>query len=398
LIQAPVAAQYVATFLKPEMLHIYRQIRALERFRPVVICQKRENGSDFPLEDVLVVPKPATHQLRRLWQKQILGRPITIYQSEARALVEALEEISASILHVYFGHIGVHLLPLLEISTVPVVVSFHGADAQLNSQGEVYAACARRVLERAKLVLARSDSLLARLADFGCNPRKLRLHRTGLPLEEIEFQPRTPPPDGAWRLVQACRMIEKKGLATTLRSFAAFLQRFPASTLTIAGEGPLRAALGGMTRELRITERVKFTGFLSQPDLRALFAASHVFVHPSETAGEGDQEGVPNSMLEAMASGLPVVATHHGGIPEAVQHEKSGLLVKERDHTAVTAALLRLAAEPALYTALGATGSQSVRDNFDLKKQTRVLESLYAEVATPARRWVEQRPPSARGG
>jgi colanic acid/amylovoran biosynthesis glycosyltransferase len=164
LVQAPVAAQYVATFLKPEMLHIYRQIRALERFRPVVICQKRENGADFPLEDVMVVPKPATHQLRRIWQKQILGRPITIYKSEALRLAETLEEIAASVLHVYFGHIGVHLLPLLEISPVPVVVSFHGADAQLDTQGAYYAACARRVLERAKLVFARSESLLACLA------------------------------------------------------------------------------------------------------------------------------------------------------------------------------------------------------------------------------------------
>ena len=64
---------------------------------------------------------------------------------------------------------------------------------------------------------------------------------------------------------------------------------------------------------------MKFAGFLSQPNLRALFAASHIFLHPSETAGEGDQEGVPNSMLEAMASGLPVIATRHGGIPEAVE-------------------------------------------------------------------------------
>ncbi len=389
------AAQYVATFLKPEMLHIYRQIRALERFRPVVICQKRENGADFPLEDVMVVPKPATHQLRRLWQKQILGRPITIYKSEARRLAETLEEIAASVLHVYFGHIGVHLLPLLEISPVPIIVSFHGADAQLNTQGAYYAACARRVLERAKLVFARSESLLERLAEFGCNPRKLRLHRTGLPLEEIDFHARNPAQRGAWHFVQACRLIEKKGLATTMRAFAAFRQQFPDSTLTVAGEGPLRAALGGMARELRIAEHVRFTGFLSQPDLRALFAASHIFLHPSETAGEGDQEGVPNAMLEAMASGLPVIATRHGGIPEAVEDQVSGLLVKEREHAAVTAAMLRLTREPALYTSMGAVASQRVREKFDLHKQTRLLEELYAEVATPDRHWGKP-PPSTQ--
>src|SRR4051794_13035535 len=292
------------------MLHIYRQIRALGHFRPVVICQKRENSADFPFADLVVVPKPATHQWRRFWQKQILKRPITIYRREAERLSEVLAENGASLLHVYFGHMGVHLLPLLEMSPVPIIVSFHGADAQLDTQGAAYAEAALRVLARAKLVLARSESLLARLAAFGCNPRKLRLHRTGLPLGEIHFQERTPPPDGAWHFVQACRLIEKKGLPTTLRAFSRFLKTHPRSTLTIAGEGPLRASLGGMVRELRLLDRVSFPGFLSQEKLRALFAASHIFLHPSETAGAGDQEGVPNSMLEAMASGLPVIATH----------------------------------------------------------------------------------------
>ena len=73
---APVAAQYVATFLKPEMLHLYRQITALRSFRPVVFCQKRENAEVFPFTGIRLLPKPRTHALRRLWQKQILGRPI----------------------------------------------------------------------------------------------------------------------------------------------------------------------------------------------------------------------------------------------------------------------------------------------------------------------------------
>jgi glycosyltransferase involved in cell wall biosynthesis len=375
----PVAAQYVATFLKPEMLHIYRQIRALAAFRPVVICQKREGVTDFPMDGVLVVPKPRTHALRRLWQKQLLRRPITIYRSEARRLARVLEESGARVLHVYFGHIGVHLLPLLEISPVPVIVSFHGADAQLASQGAVYAERARRVLELATLVLARSDSLLARIAEFGCDARKLRLHRTGVPLTEIAYAPRVPPPDGAWRLLQACRLIEKKGLRTTLRAFAEFASAYPLSTLTIAGEGPMRGEIEAMARKLGLGERVRFTGFVSQAELRRLFAESHFFVHPSETAGEGDQEGVPNSMLEAMASGLPVVATHHGGIPEAVEHGHSGWLVAERDDAALAEALRRLASDSALCAELGRAASERVRAQFDLEAQSRVLEGLYRE-------------------
>lgn len=373
------AAQYVATFLKPEMLHIYRQIRALERFRPVVICQKRENGSDFPLEDVMVVPKPATHALRRIWQKQILGRPITIYQSEAVRLTETLEEIAASVLHVYFGHIGVHLLPLLEISPVPVIVSFHGADAQLNTQGAYYADRARRVLERAKLVFARSESLLERLAEFGCNPRKLRLHRTGLPLDEIEFHPRTPPPQGAWRFVQACRLIEKKGLSVTLRAFASFVRQNPAAHLTIAGDGPLLERLQTEARALGIAQQVNFAGFLSQEKLRELFVRSHIFLHPSETGADGNQEGVPNSMLEAMAIGLPIFATCHGGIPEAIEHGVSGVLVAEGDAKNLARALLHYGEHPEMLDALALLGRKSVEEKFEQRAQARRLEDYYFE-------------------
>src|SRR6195952_3125376 len=110
----PTAAQYVVTFLKPEMLHIYRQITALRAFRPVVFCQKREHAAEFPFDEIVVLPKPRTHQLRRFVQKQLLDMPITIYRSEARRILAALENSGAKLLHVYFGHIGVHLLPLLE--------------------------------------------------------------------------------------------------------------------------------------------------------------------------------------------------------------------------------------------------------------------------------------------
>src|SRR4051812_31222384 len=87
---SPVAAQYVVTFLKPEMLHIYRQITTLRAFRPVVFCQKRENETTFPFADLRILPKPRTHALRRIWQKQILRRPITIYRNEAQRTLDSL--------------------------------------------------------------------------------------------------------------------------------------------------------------------------------------------------------------------------------------------------------------------------------------------------------------------
>ncbi len=380
--ELPVAAQYVVTFLKPEMLHVYRQITALRAFRPVVFCQKRENAGDFPFDPIIVLPKARTHQLRRFVQKTLLDRPITIYRREARSILQALHATSARVLHVYFGHIGVHLLPLLEIADLPVIVSFHGADAQVDLDKPSHRAATQRMFALATLLLVRSQSLAERLIALGAEPAKIRLHRTGLPLDAIPFTPRQPPTDGAWRCVQACRLIAKKGLATSLRAFAEFTRTFPLATFTIAGEGPMLAELRALTTDLGIADRVAFAGFLSQEKLRSLTAASHLFLHPSELGPDGDQEGVPNSLLEAMASGLPVLATRHGGIPEAVEDGVSGLLVAERDHEALAQAMLGLAAAPPRYAAMSAAASASVRANFNLEEQARVLGECYSTAIT----------------
>src|SRR5256885_2167629 len=126
------------------MLHIYRQIAALERVSPVVIAEKRENADRFPFDKIDIVPKPTSlHSLRRA------------------------------------------------------------------------------------------------VVDLGCDENKIDIVRTGIPLEEFPFRERDFPTNGEWRIVQACRLIEKKGLATALHAFTNFLAQYPNATLTIAGAGPL---------------------------------------------------------------------------------------------------------------------------------------------------------------
>jgi colanic acid/amylovoran biosynthesis glycosyltransferase len=375
----PVVAQYLATFLKPEMLHIYRQITALRAFRPIVLCHKRENAEAFPFADLRILKRPLSRAVRRVWQKQILERPITISATEARRMAAVLEEIRAQVLHVYFGHMGVHVLPLLENCPVPAIVSFHGADAGVDLDRPAHLELTRQMLDHATLLLVRSESLARRLTTIGADARKIRLHRTGIPLADIPFHQHAAPADGAWRCVQTCRLIPKKGLVTTLRAFAEFAREFPKSRLTIAGTGPQLEELQALGATLGIAERIDFPGFLPQAELHALYAQAHLFLHPSETAPDGDQEGVPNSMLEAMASGLPVVATTHGGIPEAVEHGVSGWLVPEHDDGALAHGLLQLAQHPDRYTEMSAAAATRVSTMFEVHAQARVLEGYYRE-------------------
>jgi glycosyltransferase involved in cell wall biosynthesis len=152
----------------------------------------------------------------------------------------------------------------------------------------------------------------------------------------------------------------------------------------IAGEGPQLEELRVLTRKFGLENRVEFTGFLPQTELRALYARTHFFLHPSETANDGDVEGVPNSMLEAMASGLPVLATLHGGIPEAVERGTSGWLVAERDYAGLAHALLTLARTESHYSKMSAAAAARVSALFDLTNQARTLEGYYREAISLA--------------
>jgi glycosyltransferase involved in cell wall biosynthesis len=361
------------------MLHIYRQITALKRVRPIVIAQKREQAKRYPFDDVRIVPKPATHWLRRIWFRQLRDVPWKISRGETTSLLRSLDETNASLLHIYFGHIAVHLLPLIKAWPKPSVVSFHGADVGVDLAKPAYRAATIEMLSAVRLVLVRSESLREGLVSLGCSAEKIRIQRTGIPMDEVRFRARRWPADGEWRFVQACRLVEKKGLATSLRAFAEFARRYPRAEFAIAGEGPLLEPMRALAGELGIAERARFTGFISQRELRDLFYESHVFLHPSETGPDGNQEGVPNSMLEAMASGLPVFATTHGGIPEAIDNGVSGVLVAERDHQALARELLRMSEVPELLTQIATAGAEAVAGKFEQRAQVRLLESYYFE-------------------
>jgi colanic acid/amylovoran biosynthesis glycosyltransferase len=377
-----VIASYCSTFLKSEMLHIYRQVKALRGVETFVVTKEIQNAERFPFDDVEVIPKRRTNLLVHGWLKFVERRPPIVYRGEYQTLDSLLRRHGADLMHIYFGHTGVHLLPFIEQWDKPCVVSFHGADVAHKPEIRDYPGKLRRLFNAVPLVFARSQSLAERLTQLGCPPEKLRINRTGIPLNEFPLSDREPPRDGKWKVVQACRLIPKKGVATSLRAFAIFKRDYPGAEFFIAGKGPLQSELEMLAGGLGIARDVHFLGFLSQPKLRELYASSHLFLHPSEISPNQDQEGVPNSVLEAMATGLPVVATRHGGIPEAVDHGRTGFLVAEEDHVALANATQLIASSPGLMKEIGVRAHATVKERFEQETQIDRLESFYEEAIT----------------
>src|SRR5204863_3516068 len=141
-----VIASYCSSFLKPEMLHIYRQVKALRRVKTFIMTKELQNAERFPFRDIEVIPRRRMNLLRHGWLKFVERRPPIVYRGEYQTLDALLKKHGADLMHIYFGHTGVHLLPFIEQWDKPCVVSFHGADVAQTRELNDYPATLCRVL------------------------------------------------------------------------------------------------------------------------------------------------------------------------------------------------------------------------------------------------------------
>jgi colanic acid/amylovoran biosynthesis glycosyltransferase len=362
------------------MWHVYRQVVGPKRAKIHAFAFKRENSDRFPYSSIHLLGRSKLRWARRIWQKQILRSPQLALPSECTALLKLVRANNIRLLHIYFGNNGVFWLPLFRKRAIPIIVSFHGADVAVDFNTPPGQRRLQQVFEAADLLLARSQSIRQSMIAAGCNADKIRIQRTGIPGSDFQYRARSFPEAGRFRFLQACRLIEKKGVEVTLKAYAKFSQRWPNSRLVIAGDGPLRSSLEQLAEQLDVGSRIAFTGFLTKEQLLKVYYESHVFVHPSETTPAGDNEGIPNSLLEAMATGLCSIATRHGGIPEAIEHLQNGILVEERDFEGVYSWMNRLAEDWQLAVRLGQHAAETISREFDSETQIQKLESVYLEL------------------
>ena len=166
------------------MLHIYRQVTGLRRYETFIVAKERTSADRFPFADIEMVPrKPRKNFVRRFWLKHVRHLPPLYYRGEMQGLMRIFRRRRADLMHVYFGHTGVHLLPFIKGWGKPTVVSFHGADVMLREHQPAYEGQLRELLQVTPLLLARSHSLAERLrgarVPAGENPDQSHRHSAG---------------------------------------------------------------------------------------------------------------------------------------------------------------------------------------------------------------------------
>lgn len=264
-----------------------------------------------------------------------------------------------------FGPAGNIALALRDAGIVagPIGVGFYGYDLTREPRRRgrgLY----RRLFDEAALLLPNSSYLADRLRALGAPDAKVRVHRLGIDptrFAEVDRSART----GPVRALAVGRFVEKKGLEVLLRAFAA-ANLGDAMSLRLVGDGPLRPKLEALACELGVAPRVEFAGWRSSAEVAGAMAEADLLVTPSVTAPDGDMEGLPVVILEAMATGLPVVATRHSGNPEIVEHGTTGWIVEEGSVAALADAL-REAVDRAELRRLGSPARNRILRSFDAR-------------------------------
>lgn len=313
---------YKTNFLNPSETFIHRLVSNHRSYKPSALCyNKRSFTSGL---DVYDVPVKGIGRLINFTAFH-LNLPLPYYD-------HILRKQSPSVIHSHFGYDAMKLATLARRYHIPHVVSFYGSDVSRLPKEFGWKRRYRKLARLGDRFIAASHFMRNQLITLGFPAEKIDIVRFGLDIEHLTYRQN-------YRLsnefIMVGRMVEKKGFEFAIRAVSYLVQSGTSVTLNLFGDGPLMPKMKSLVEELKLNSFVHFHGYVPVNEIITRLAEHALLLAPSVEAADGDMEGLPNTILEAMAAGIPVIASYHAAIPEAIQHKKTGFLTKERDSAAL---------------------------------------------------------------
>ena len=357
----PKVALFSTCFLEYSQTFVYDEVRSHDRYDVEVFTADRMNADRFPFEPV--------HSLE--------GAARGVYKTVAYApaFERIFERERFDLIHAHFGPGSVYALRLALKFNLPFVSTFHGYDVPLLLTPDRfkpkfwrYWAASKPLFRRLDRFLAASIDLKNLLVRLGAPPERVFLYHLGVDVPKYRCEPVE---RDHVEVLMIGRFVEKKGHPYAIEAVSRARAAGASVRLVLLGDGGRMACARAQVDRLGIADAVDFVGAVPHDEVARRLARTDIVIAPSVTAQNLDRESGILVLKEGGAASLPVIGTHHGGIPEIIVDGETGFIVPERDAVALADRLGRLAADSALRTRMGRAGRARMERHYDLTTQVR---------------------------
>lgn len=300
------------------------------------------------------------------------------YLNQIFSKKEYVKKNKITLLHAHHGQLGILLLPFKEETNLPLVTSIRGRDATLAYQPVGYLENMKMLFDQGELFFPVCHYLAEKISAWGCPSEKIRVLYGGVDLNQYKYRP--PNKEGSQNILSMGRLVEKKGHHILIQAFKKIRDKFPNATLTIIGRGELEEHLKSLANQLNLGDSFRLLNHLHKEKVHEHLANADIFCAASLESSEGDVEGIPNTLKEAMATGVPVISTNHAGIPELVTNNENGVLVQENNVDELADALEFMLTNRDLWETFTVAARQKIEKNFELNQQLLQQVNYYDEL------------------
>lgn len=360
---------------------IHRQITGLPSATDITLLSRIFVNDDiYPTRSKNVLIKSTINLSDRIISsmlKRIFGRKSDFSLLSAYKIKRMIKESNFDLIHAHFGFNAVQLYKLVKEFNIPFVVSFHGIDASAEYlDKKQYKKDLKDLFEYAKAIIIVSPHMIESL-ELTPWINKTHLIPYGIDANEFISTVATTAENDMIKILHSGRVVSKKGVPDLIEVCMALNEKYNNTIqLDVIGEGPELEACQKLVEEKNAIN-INFLGAQTQNVVKEYMSNTDIFVLNSREGENGDMEGFPNAILEAMSMSLPVVSTYHAGIPVAITNDVDGLLVEEKDNEALEAAIERLILDRCLRNRLGEAARIKVKKEFTIDKMNQSILGIY---------------------
>lgn len=371
------------SFFEISETFVYEQVKALSRHHQISLLASFYLNSDkFPLPNNTYRIKPYQHLpdkvITKIAERMSFGNMLmsVFGKSFTQSLIR---KHKFELIHAHFGTNAVAILPVAKALNIPLVASFHGIDASpAMLKIPSYSKHLPALFEYASKIVIVSPHMIETL-----NLKKY--------MSKVELIPygvdccmftrnghRASSHDGIIRILHSGRLVEKKGVTDLIRVFSELCKKYGNIRLSIIGAGPEGSLCRELINKAGLQDKIELLGAMAHAEVLQHMNDSDIFVLNARTSKQGDMEGTPVSILEAMSMELPVIATYHAGIPQVLTNQENGLLIAENDQTGLAIALETLISNENLRADLGQQARQTIVSKFGIELNRQRIAELFA--------------------